>query len=390
MNWQVVPIGRNWTDWTDAPVVYLASHDAPRLTEKDYDNLRAFALAGGLILTNTDEDAPGSGARFNEWVEKTFARKLFPQYEMADLPADHPVYNFPAKVKRPTPLRGLSNGWRLLLVHSPIDVAYRWQTRDEKAEADAFQTGLNLFVYAAGTRDFRRRLEPTYVPPPTAKPSLRMPVARVKYAGAWDPEPYAWERYSRWLEWKTGYAMSVQTVPWRDLRAETAPFAHLTGSVRYDPTPDETAALKRYVQEGGVLLIDDCGGRGDFSKSMRKALGGLWPQTPLHPMESTARALTAGEPGMSDVSKPRLRTSVIDKVDRSTAELKWLPTPSGKGCVVLSDIDVTCGLLGANTLGLKGYEPSYAQSLVQNLLLWTLDGQPAGLAPASQPAEAAP
>src|SRR5207248_9836751 len=51
LNWQVVSPASDWTDWTDAPILFLASHEVPTLAAEDYDKLRAFAENGGLIFT---------------------------------------------------------------------------------------------------------------------------------------------------------------------------------------------------------------------------------------------------------------------------------------------------------------------------------------------------
>ena len=48
MNWEVVPVERDWTDWRDSPVLYIASHEALKLTDADVEKLRSYIKAGGL------------------------------------------------------------------------------------------------------------------------------------------------------------------------------------------------------------------------------------------------------------------------------------------------------------------------------------------------------
>ena len=48
------------------------------------------------------------------------------------------------------------------------------------------------------------------------------------------------------------------------------------------------------------------------------------------------------------------------------------------GAVIVSNVDVTSGLLGTQTWGIYGYEPEYAESLVENLIFWTVDGKEEG------------
>ena len=83
---------------------------------------------------------------------------------------------------------------------------------------------------------------------------------------------------------------------------------------------------------------------------------------------------------MEDLTKRRLRAEALGKLGPESAPLTILR--AGSGHVVFSSVDLTTGLLGANTVGILGYEPAYAQALVRNLIFWTLDGQPEGAAAA--------
>jgi len=40
----------------------------------------------------------------------------------------------------------------------------------------------------------------------------------------------------------------------------------------------------------------------------------------------------------------------------------------GKGVVIFSPLDLTTGLLGANTYGILGYQPAFAQDFVRNVV----------------------
>jgi len=46
--------------------------------------------------------------------------------------------------------------------------------------------------------------------------------------------------------------------------------------------------------------------------------------------------------------------------------------------VIVSNVDLTSGLLGTQTWGVYGFEPDYAQSLVENVIFWTVDGKEEG------------
>jgi hypothetical protein len=369
MNWQVVSVADDWPSWMDAPVLFLASYRAPPLTPADEAKLRAYAENGGLIFTSADVEAPA----FNTYVEGLAAR-LFPRYPLHDLPPTDPVYRSLYPLNRPGPpprLQGVSNGSRLLLVHSPGDLGRTWQLRDAVARPAPFQLGLNVFIYAAGRADFLNKLRTTYVPEPTVRPVATTSVARVVYDGDWDPEPAAAGRFARVFQNDTSIRVTVADVDAAALDARRTPLALLTGTGPVRPSPSQLKSLHDYVAAGGVLLVDACGGSASFAESAR---GELLPHAfgtiPLRDLPDDHPILTGTAPGMSPLD-PRLRPFAAD-----LAGVRRLPVQGftvGSGLVLFCPVDVTTGLLGTHTWGVDGYEPGVAYGLVRNALLWTAE-----------------
>jgi len=369
LNWQVVPISRDWTQWMDSPILYLASHEPVKLSDDDIAKIRSFVQNGGLLYTQSDGDSPA----FNAFAEQ-LATKLFPNYKMAELPPTHPVFNTMFRLAPVAGLRAVSNGSRLLMLHSTTDLARSWELRDFKTKSEMFEWGTNLFIYAAGKRDLRNRLESTFIPPPTAAPSKTFRVVRLSYEGNWNPEPVAWDRFSRWFAYETGYGLEVTDLPITKLKPGAAPLAILTGTSHHDMTEAESAAIKAYVEAGGVVLADTCGGVGDCSVGMDSSLylntfAGSSARTvsPTHPL------ILGQANGMEDLSRPKLRPFAIESVGIEGGLPEELA--AGRGHLLMTRLDITTGLLGTQTWGIRGYDPDYAQRLVKNILLWTLDGQ---------------
>ena len=48
LNWQVVPIDHDWRDWGDAPILYIASHEPPKIWAQDFDKLYVLDLGGNV------------------------------------------------------------------------------------------------------------------------------------------------------------------------------------------------------------------------------------------------------------------------------------------------------------------------------------------------------
>ena len=367
VNWQVVPLDRDWKDWTDAPVLYLASHEPPPFKPADEEKLRQYVLNGGLLLTQADADSPS----FSAWAEKLGTR-LFPDYGWTDLPADDPLFALALRVKDPPPVRAISNGSRLLFVHLPKDVSRYWQARDDKRHPNAFALGINLFEYASGKTDFRNRLVTTYVPP-AEKPA----VAAIKVAelvvGGDRPEPAAVPRFARWFRQQTDLDVQVVPAALEGLTLAAAPLAHLTGVSKFTATDAQAKGLRDFVEGGGVVLIDPCGGPNDFDQSVREdLLPKAFPAAQLAPVPITHPLLNDSGNGMAALGAPEVRPFSRGGTLPHGRTFEMLR--SGKGCVVLAPIDVTSGLLGTNTWGVAGYSPEYALAFTKNLVLWTWDG----------------
>ncbi|HZL36300.1 MAG TPA: DUF4159 domain-containing protein [Tepidisphaeraceae bacterium] len=374
INWQVVPLKRDWTDWLDSPILYLASHKPPNLSDADVQKIRQYVEAGGMLFVQADGDAiPMTG------FARELGHRLFPKYELADVPRPNPLFSSLYRLPSHPALKMVNNGSRILMLFSPTDISKRWQLREQNGMMGkpAFELGINMFVYAAGKRDLRNRLESNYIGPIAGTPSLTIKIARVQYAGNWDPEPYAWTRFARWFHQQTGYALDVEPVAMRDLDAKTYHFAALTGTAAYNPTAAEVAAIKKFVEAGGVLFTDLTGGTGAFDSAIRDSLLSVaWPGTPgtPHSLSASHPLYQPGNNGILDLTRARLNSYAIEKLG-STPGQHLSEIAAGAGHVLFTSLDVTSGLLNTNTWGIVGFEPAYSQALMKNAILWTLDGQ---------------
>jgi hypothetical protein len=371
LNWQIVNLRRNWFDWMDCPVLYISGDTKPNMSARDYQTLREFVNGGGLIFTHAD----GGSAEFNRWVVTDLVRTVFPKYEMLQVPRDHPLYSTVYRLKDPPPLLAVTNASRLLLIHSPTDVADGWQLNWTDEKKMAFQLGVNLFVYAAGKGNLKNRLSSNYIPEyPGAVTSTRQ-IARLQYAAEWDPEPYAWTRFGRFMEWETRLAIDPVTVQLKELKPGSVPMAVLTGTVRHDFTEAEQKAARAYVEAGGILMIDACGGQADFVKSIQKTLllQAFDGVSPL-PLNDHHPLLLASRPGADDLTHAMYRGFASEHGGR---DVPIQAIAFGKGWVIFSRLDITTGLLGTEQWGVLGYDPAYAQALMKNAVLWAFARTPA-------------
>jgi hypothetical protein len=363
----VVSLERDGHDWLDAPILYIASDQPPRLKDADYAKIKEFIDGGGLVFAHSDR---GSIA-FSKWVNE-LAGRVCPAYPLRDLPENHEVYSIVHRLNPRPKLRAATNGSRLLIVHAPDDLAGAWQARAEKTRPESFQLMANLFVYASGKADPRRRLSTPCVREPTAPPTATVKVARLKYNGNWEPEPGAWPRFGRYYQWETGSVPAPVPVAIADLKPGDGPVGHLTGTGAYDFTPAEAAALRAYVEAGGVLLIDACGGSAGFRDTVEQRLfPAAFPGVAFQPLSPDQPPLKKVADGWSDLSKPRFRPMTLERLGRSPTGVRMAQL--GKGYVIESPLDLSTGLVGSNSWGVIGYQPDWCDGFVKNVLLWSQD-----------------
>lgn len=393
LNWQVINVATRWEEWLDSPIMTIASHQPYKFSPEELTKIRNYVEAGGILYVQADGS---TGAAMDKWATQ-LCNDLFKR-ELLNVPPNHPIYSNESvyKISPPVPLKMATNGSRILMVYSAIDMARFWQARDTSPKARPYyEVAANLFFYASGKLGFRNRLETLYVAEPKVPPVATYPVARLSYAAEWDPEPGAWRRFAN-IFWRgTGYKLTPTEVKVEELKPFDAAkkndpanyrFAHLTGTVKQNFKPESVAAVKAFVESGGVLLVDVAGGSNPFDESAQALIKEAFPQAALQAVPNTHPIIAGGAPGMVDLSERRvLRPVVVEKLGRQHGPLMMLK--SGKGAVVFSPIDIGSGLLGTNTGGIFGYEAQYSQDLMRNLVLWSVDGAK-GDAPAAAAADA--
>ena len=139
------------------PFLYLNGHGSVAFTEAEAARLRRYLDAGGFLYVNDDYG-------LDETIRQEL-RKVYPDQELAALPASHPLYHahfdFPAGLPkvhehdgRPAEGLGLFHEGRLVVFYAfQSDLADGWEpagTHPDPPEVReaALKMGVNLLVYA--------------------------------------------------------------------------------------------------------------------------------------------------------------------------------------------------------------------------------------------------
>lgn len=142
--------------WT-YPYLYMTGHGNVRFTEEEVRLLRRYLMNGGFLHA---DDNYGMDESFRREI-----RRVFPEYELTEIPADHPVfhsfYDFPRGMPKihlhdgkPAQAFGIFHDGRLVVFYSyETDLGNGWEDADRYNDPPevrelAFRMGVNLFVYA--------------------------------------------------------------------------------------------------------------------------------------------------------------------------------------------------------------------------------------------------
>ena len=378
---QIVDLKAPLEDLIEAPILYLAGSEPVSFSAAHKQKLKAYVEAGGMIVANAD---CGSTA-FSTSI-RNLGKELFPDYELAALPEDHLLYTsyYPRSKWRSKPrVEAISNGVRQLLILIPqADAGKAWQMQDDKSKAELFELGANLVLYAVDRQNLRFRGERFYVPDdPKLATKYDVTVARLKYAGNWDPEPGGWRRFNNVMRQSQATAVSIRTVELGKGDLAGIKIAHLTGTDDMKLAEQQREALRKFVEQGGTLVIDAAGGSSRFAASAEQELAQLFP--------ADKPVVIADDHAICDAlayGTPMFRAFARKVVGRNNKPLLQGITIKGRLAVIYSREDLSAGLVGQAVDGIVGYEPVAASVLMAGIVNHV--AQIAPPAPATQPTTA--
>jgi hypothetical protein len=196
LNWQIVDVEDDISDWMEAPVLYLTGERAWEFSSADVEKLREYVGRGGLLFAVAHDDS-------RDFIEsmRALASKLFPNESLERLEKDHPLLNGEVRmpIEDPPPLYAVSDGRRMLMLVSGRDIAEPWHYYRPRRYDDEFALGINLYLYATDKTTPRSRLARRTIETASVVPLRTVRVARIKYGGLWNPEPYGWPRFGQYM-----------------------------------------------------------------------------------------------------------------------------------------------------------------------------------------------
>jgi hypothetical protein len=371
LNWQIVNLSAPVEELHDAPILYIAGNQQLMFSEEEERKLRLFCEQGGIILANAD----CAGAQFTASFRK-LGTKLFPNYEFRELPVNHPIYTGQSfdrkKWSKPPSVLGLSNGAReLMLIVPQADVGKTWQQALGGENEPAHSLAANIYLYAIESNNARFKGQTHIVHSDVnahAETTIRL--ARLEYAGNWDPEPAGWRRLNAIFRNHYGVDLQDQVVKLGSGKLDPArcPVAHLTGTGKLKFDDAVRKELRAYIDAGGTLIIDAAGGSSDFAQTIDDFLPKLVPEA-RHP-------LPVLEPAHPVLQQP-IKLDTVEYRKFALKTLGNLKAPRLRGAMIKDRIrvfysreDLSVGLVGQTVDGIHGYNSRTATSMMINLILY--------------------
>ncbi|MCE5325636.1 MAG: DUF4159 domain-containing protein [Planctomycetaceae bacterium] len=389
--WQVVDIDSDYRSWLEAPILYISGAGRVQFSDEQIARLRDYALAGGLIVS----ESAGNSGSFTLDMHEAYSR-MFPSLVLRQLPPDHEVYSIYFKGSDVAGAWGISNGARLLAIHAPRELSLALELGPQKANLPIFELMGNIYMLASDKGNLPPRGSTPWPPARPFKPRRVLSVVRLAYSGNDDPEPMAWNRLALLMGLRHQIELQVLgPLPIERLDPRMHPVASLCGTGDFRLKPTETEAIKNYLLGGGTLIADAVGGSAAFVEALESQLRPVLAGALRGPLAS--HIAFNGPENISRVYYRRVLAATLGEDQRQDQRLRCiaLPIPNdatgrARPAIIYSSEDLTSGLLGRASYTIRGYREDSAVAMMTNLLVYATDMHAklvaAPQSPASQPA----
>ncbi len=370
--WQRIPLISSLQSLEDAPILYISGRRKLTLPEDTLQRIRAYVDRGGTVFLHADgasEQFVGSATRI---FEKMFSDR---DLRFKGLVASHPLFRChfgygDSEWKRHIPLLAIADGPRLMVILCPVDIAGAWH-QDRRRHEDLFAIMANLRVYCAPSyARLPRVLRSTDAPSGWAPHLGSLALRRVAHAGQWAAHGGVWHRQRDNVQRRTGIDLRVheKKASLDGEKLSQYDVLHLTtrGMSRLDAPTQE--ALARYIEGGGLLLIDSADGQPRGNAAVRKLVDAI-DVGDRHLLMADHTLAKGDMPGGQSLLRLETTSAGAGLNRRNTPPPILLRTVNGRVAVVACPFDLVAGLDGHQIWKRVGYTPVSTARIVDNILL---------------------
>jgi hypothetical protein len=355
------------------PCLYISGHEAFTFSKEEQAALVQYLHDGGTLLGDACCGRSEFAGSFRDEIKKMFPDRAFERLER-----DHPIFRafhayhtvhfreYPMGVKSdkegPPELHGMNLGCRSAVIFSPWDLSCGWDEHTHEHgkrlwPADAIRLGINLVSYIAALRQLAEVQSVTReISAKPDRPRQQFVLAQLRHQGDWNPDPNSSIQLLRHVAGASSLAVAfdLKYVDPKETKIAPFPFLYLTGFRDPKLSDEETASLRRHMQAGGFVFINNCSGYHAFDRHVRTLVSRLFPDQKLeavpkdHPLfrafysVNQGKDRQTGEPRAIELEGITIKNRLVlvySKNDMIT-HLKQVSDPYGNGY----DTDTCCKL----------------------------------------------
>ncbi|XAM00728.1 DUF4159 domain-containing protein [Phycisphaeraceae bacterium D3-23] len=390
VNWQIVDINTDPDEWMSAPLMWLSSPRAIDFTDEQVAKIKRYLDMGGTLIVNPENR---SSAMRDSVM--TLAERMYPHLAFADMEATHPMARLVSgeqQARRGPAIKVLSNGARDLIILPQQDWGMDFQ-RDENPDPgrdDHWRYITNIYAVVTDRGKLTPRLSSPLVPRQQRASQGTIKVVTATIGDTPLPEADVYSAMRNVLFNQTGYELLVEQMPLVDIAAADPTLVHLIGVNAAQLSMAEQDALKAYIASGGTVLVETLGGRSDFASTLTRQLAtAVSGQDEL--LRNSIGPIINGRglpEGSVRNSRVIFRPLTIELANPGTNMMLRGIRKDDRFPVLISNEDLSLGMLGVRQYGINGYSVDSARNIMTNILLEAEKAHPGSDEP-TVPAEAA-
>jgi hypothetical protein len=290
-------------DPTELPILYFTGWQAlPEFDDGTIQKLRQYLMDGGTWVVHSSCGRP----EFNESFRREI-RRIFPDRELAAVPTDHPLFSSfykitqmhvrkdddPWKVVAPY-LEVVNIGTRAAVIFSPIDLSCGWNADTNPiqggvlySQEDALHMGANIVTYCLAEYQYGRFFDHQKVYHQASDATRdQLVLGQIVHNGDWDATPHGLPNLLKTIDQSTTLHVQFKRVPVDPAQSDifSFPVLYMSGQRDFSFSPEARSRLRKYLDQGGTLIVDDVIGSSEFDTAFRREMKEIYKDRELQPL----------------------------------------------------------------------------------------------------------
>ncbi|MFI4860691.1 MAG: DUF4159 domain-containing protein [Phycisphaerales bacterium JB063] len=371
VNWQIVDINTHPDEWMNAPLMWLSSPRAIEFTDEQVAKIKQYLDMGGTLIVNPENR---SSAMRDSVL--TLAERMYPHLAFTDMEATHPMARLVSgepRARRGPPIKVLNNGARDLIILPQQDWGMEFQrdTNPDASEDEHWRYITNIYAVVTDRGKLTPRLSSPLVAREQRPTQGTIKVVTATIGDTPLPETDVYSAMRNVVFNASGYDLLVEQMPLADIAIADPTLVHLIGVHATQLSPEEQSVLQSYIESGGTVLVETLGGRSDFASTVGRQLAtGVGGQDEL--LRNSIGPIINGRglpEGSVRNSRVIFRPLTIELADPGTNMLLRGIRKDDRFPVLISNEDLSLGMLGVRQYGINGYSVESARNIMLNVLL---------------------